>query len=132
MQHLSANQVKEKVLELGFHKVGIVDVQTYVVPQQGDDSSVSHLKNWLNQGRNSSMDWMTDSRRKAIQSVMPEVKSVISVAMNYYTPQQRRNDPANAKISRYGWGRDYHKVITKRLKIFSTWLVLQNDLLYPS
>lgn len=122
MQHLSANQVKEKALELGFHKVGIVDIQKYVVPQQGDDSSVSHLKNWLNQGRNSSMDWMKDARRQAIQSVMPEVKSVISVAMNYYTPQQRIKDPANAKISRYGWGRDYHKVITKRLKIFSTWL----------
>ena len=122
MQYLSANQVKDKALTLGFHKVGIVDAQTIVAPQQGSDSSVSHLQSWLNQGLNSSMDWMADARRQAIQSVMPEVKSIIAVAMNYYTTKERSNDVANAKISRYGWGRDYHKVITKRLKEFSAWL----------
>jgi epoxyqueuosine reductase len=44
------------------------------------------------------------------------------VALNYYTPHLRPEGKEYAKISRYGWGRDYHKVMSKKLKAFCFWL----------
>ncbi len=118
---IDVNQIKNKALELGFHKVGIVEV--------GDDDSPSpqRLQKWLAQGYNADMAWMADPRRQDIRQVMPAVRSVISVALNYYTPHAQSTEPDKAKISRYGWGRDYHKVLQKRLKALATWLETQGD-----
>jgi epoxyqueuosine reductase len=58
---------------------------------------------------------------------MPEVQSIICVALNYYTPAQRPEGKEYAKISRYGWGRDYHKILHKKLKAFSNWLEAQGE-----
>jgi len=71
------------------------------------------------------MAWMANSKRQNIQLVMPDVRSLICVALNYYTPHQRPLDPKYAKLSRYGWGRDYHKVLHKKLKLLSHWLEAQ-------
>ena len=68
------------------------------------------------------MQWMHSPKRQNIRQVLPEARSVICVALNYYSPQQRPEGDQYAKISRYGWGRDYHRVLTKKLKQFSTWL----------
>lgn len=58
---------------------------------------------------------------------MPTVQSVICVALNYYTPHDRPAGNQYAKISRYGWGRDYHRILQKRLKAFALWLEAQAD-----
>jgi epoxyqueuosine reductase len=68
------------------------------------------------------MEWMANSKRQDIRKVMPEVRTIISVALNYYTPHQRPSTEEYAKISRYAWGRDYHKVMHKKLKALTTWL----------
>ena len=117
---LSANQVKQKALELGFHQVGIAAIE-------GTESEVKRLQTWLNQGYQAQMAWMANPKRQDIRQVMPQVQSVICVALNYYTPHQRPDGKDYAKISRYGWGRDYHKVMHQKLKRFSTWLQEQAD-----
>jgi epoxyqueuosine reductase len=58
---------------------------------------------------------------------MPSVQSVICVALNYYTSHQHSNHKEDAKISRYGWGRDYHKVVQRKLKALSQWLENQAE-----
>jgi epoxyqueuosine reductase len=68
------------------------------------------------------MEWMANPKRQDIRAVFPEVKSVIALALNYYTPHNHSQNPAHGKISRYAWGRDYHKVLSKKIKIFSHWL----------
>ncbi len=73
------------------------------------------------------MAWMANPKREDIRLVMPEVRSLICVALNYYTPHQRPQEAKYAKISRYGWGRDYHKVLHKKLKSLSTWLEAQAE-----
>jgi len=74
----------------------------------------------------SDMAWMENPKRQDISQVMPEVRSLICVALNYYTPHQRPNDDHHGKISRYGWGRDYHRVMQKKLKALSEWLRSQH------
>ncbi len=73
------------------------------------------------------MQWMDNPRRQDINLCWEEVNSIISVALNYYTPAQHSQTKDSAKISRYGWGRDYHRVITKKLKIFANWLTQEKE-----
>lgn len=110
-----SNRIKQKGLELGFHKVGIARVEEY-------ESENPTLRSWLEQGYHADMTWMEYSQRHDIRQVMPTVRSVICVALNYYTPHSHSADPDSAKISRYGWGRDYHRVLYKKLKAFAQWL----------
>lgn len=114
-QQTNNQNIKQKALELGFSKVGIARVE----PEDWGDS---RLQNWLNHGYYGGMEWMKDPRRQDIRQVMPEVRSLICVALNYYTPHQHHPSPEYAKISRYGWGRDYHKIMHKKLKALSDWL----------
>ena len=110
-------QVKEKALSLGFHKVGIATVDA-----QTEDKAVPQLQVWLALGYHADMAWMANPKRFDIRACMPEVRSVICVALNYYTSHQRPAAKEYGKISRYGWGRDYHKVMHKKLKALANWL----------
>ena len=98
---LTSTQIKDKALEIGFHQVGIAKVDN-------TDVEVQHLQEWLKKGYQADMAWMNNPKRQDIRALMPEVQSIICVALNYYTPHQRPNRPEYAKISRYGWGLDYH------------------------
>lgn len=119
---VTSAEVKQKARSLGFHKVGIaaVDVDHH-------DSAEQNLNAWLGLGYQADMAWMANPRRLDIRACMPEVESVISVALNYYTPHQRPESPEYGKISRYGWGRDYHKVMHKKLKELTFWLQAQAE-----
>jgi len=117
-----AHQVKQQALQLGFHKVGIA-----AVPGDGSKPLSEGLRRWLGKGYEADMGWMHHPARQDIQAVMPGVKSVICVALNYYTGHGRSPDPHAAKISRYGWGRDYHRVMGKRLRALAQWLEAQDD-----
>lgn len=117
---IDTTQIKQKALELGFHRVGIAAVDKGVTEPQ-------HLQAWLALGYQADMAWMANPKRQDIKLVMPDVRSLICVAINYYTPHQRPQEAKYAKISRYGWGRDYHKVLHKKLKLFSTWLEAQAE-----
>jgi epoxyqueuosine reductase len=115
-QMMISSLVKEKARELGFHKVGIAAVDGK------EHKETQALQAWLQQGYHADMAWMTHPKRQDIKLVMPEAQSVICLALNYYTPHQRPGGEEYAKISRYGWGRDYHKVMHKKLKALTTWL----------
>lgn len=117
---VSSREVKQKALELGFHKAGIAAVD-------GAEMEVQRLQAWLAQGYQADMEWMANPKRQDIHLVMPEVRSLICVALNYYTPHQRPEGKEYAKISRYGWGRDYHKILHKKLKALTTWLQEQGE-----
>lgn len=115
--------IQQKALDIGFHKVGIAQV-----PESPDQPMPAQaLQSWLAQGYHADMGWMANPKRADIRQVMPEVRSVICVALNYYTAVERPVGQEYAKISRYGWGRDYHKVLHKKLKSLTTWLQEQND-----
>ncbi|WP_026100320.1 tRNA epoxyqueuosine(34) reductase QueG [Fortiea contorta] len=112
----NSRMVKTKASELGFHKVGIAAVDGV------EPTEVERLQAWVGLGYHADMAWMANPHRQNIRLVMPEVRSLICVALNYYTADQRPNGEEYGKISRYGWGRDYHKVMHKKLKALTTWL----------
>jgi epoxyqueuosine reductase len=113
---INSNQVKAKAKELGFHKVGIAAVEGV------DETATQRLQAWIALGYHAEMEWMANPKRQDIRLIMAEARSLVCVALNYYTPHQRPEGEEYAKISRYGWGRDYHKVMHKKLKALTTWL----------
>lgn len=119
---INSAQIKAQAQSLGFHKVGIATVKA-----DGQKLDRERLKAWLALGYQADMAWMSNAKRLDIRACLPEIKSVICVALNYYTPHQHRQEPEYAKISRYGWGRDYHKVLHKKLTALSRWLQEQDE-----
>lgn len=118
-----SERVKQAALDLGFHKVGIAAVALEPAANGGTDA----LNRWLAQGYHADMAWMVNARRQDVRQIMPEAQSVICVAINYYVDLERSPDPNIAKISRYAWGRDYHRVLHKKLKALCRWLEAQGD-----
>lgn len=104
------DRIKSKALELGFSKVGVT--RAVELEQEG-----RLLREWLSRNYHGTMEWMARNFEKRIspQEVLPNARSVVSVAMNYYTSLQHVSDPAIGKISRYAWGDDYHDLMKDRL-----------------
>src|SRR5512143_874984 len=110
-----AVRVKEAALAFGFSHAGIARGD---VPLEESRA----LGAWLDRKYHATMGWMerTRARRGDPSLVLPGVKSVIAVSLNYYTPDARRG--GRGKISRYAWGDDYHDVLGERLERFQGWL----------
>jgi epoxyqueuosine reductase len=119
---LDSSQIKAAAKSFGFHKVGIA-----AVGANYEDDAIAHLKAWLTLGYHADMAWMNNPQRTDIRTCMEEARSLICVALNYYTPHQHAHGREYGKISRYGWGRDYHKIMNKKLKAFSDWLQARGE-----
>jgi epoxyqueuosine reductase len=117
---MNSETIKQQAKAIGFHLVGIAQADN--LPVTGD-----RLASWLEAGYQADMAWMANPKRQDIFQVMPNVRSIISLGLNYYTPHQHSTDPQYGKISRYGWGRDYHKVMTTKLKALAHWLMSQDS-----
>ena len=126
---IAAAQIKDLAVAVGFNLVGIADpcVSAYAREYQA----------WLAQGQHGAMQYLEDSvaARTNLSRAFPWVKSVISVAMTYYTPEPAPPSAgeaslsdapatlpsadqaiATARIARYAWGRDYHRVLMGHLR----------------
>jgi epoxyqueuosine reductase len=120
----TAAAIKAHAIALGFHKVGIAAIPP--TPSAAEQQGQQALQRWLAQGYQAEMGWMANPKRQDIRQVMPTARSLICVALNYYTPHRHSTDPRHGKISRYGWGRDYHRVLGKKLKALALWLAAQD------
>jgi epoxyqueuosine reductase len=110
-------RIKSKALELGFTKVGIARADELI-------EEVGRLQEWLARGYHATMSWMARNveRRSDPRRIVPGARSVICVALNYYTPAEHTEAPGVGKISRYAWGDDYHDIVAEKLKVFWNWL----------
>lgn len=114
MQKLLDN-IRGWAAELGFDHVGISDTQL--------EEHEAYLMNWLQAGLQGEMDYMQKhaTRRSRPAELLPGTLRIISVRMNYLPPRAKDpgevlDDASLAYISRYALGRDYHKVMRKRLQ----------------
>ena len=111
-----ARDLKLEARRLGFDPVGIASTA-------GSDRLQlrnAALERWLAAGHHGSMAWMEDPRRRQIERLLPGVRSLLAVGLSYYVQHQRK--PGSLKVARYGWGRDYHRVIERRLRHLGRWL----------
>jgi epoxyqueuosine reductase len=99
---------------LGFQALGVSDIEL--------DEAEQHLKAWLDKGFQGEMSFMAKhgAKRTHPEMLVEGTVRVISVRMDYWSgeaaePWQVLEDDSKAFISRYALGRDYHKLMRKRL-----------------
>lgn len=104
-------KIKNKALEIGFDKIGIARAE-----HLNDEGA--RFDEWLAEGFHASMQWLErePEKRKSPALIFPEAKSVIVVALNYYTAHEHEEASDKGKISRYAWGDDYHDVLKEKLR----------------
>jgi epoxyqueuosine reductase len=109
--------IRARARELGFHRVGIT---------RAENLSTEHgrLEEWLYRGYHGEMNWMArePAQRTDPRGLFPEARSVVVVALNYYTPHHHSNSSATGKVSRYAWGDDYHEVLGEKLRDLLSWI----------
>ena len=111
---------------LGFNQIGI----TYARPSPTLDAYMQ----WVGQSMHGSMTYLARDdrqiRRQDLNVILPQVQSLIIVALDYMTltpPDDMIRDPLRGRISNYAWGADYHDIMTPRLKQLAQWLQAHID-----
>jgi epoxyqueuosine reductase len=109
-----AQDIRAWGLEFGFQQIGITDLNIA--------QDEARLMQWLEQGRHGEMQYMKRYGRSRARpdEIVPGTIRVISARMDYITPEARPadevlGDGALGYVSRYALGRDYHKLMRRRL-----------------
>ncbi|SIT06853.1 tRNA epoxyqueuosine(34) reductase QueG [Neptunomonas antarctica] len=108
-----AKQIHIWASEYGFQQCGIVD------PDLKEDAA--RLQAWLEKQYHGEMNYLAANadKRRDPYSLVPGSCRIISVRMDYTPPAfsslKILNSPEKAYIARYTLGRDYHKMMRKRL-----------------
>ncbi|MEE4244791.1 MAG: tRNA epoxyqueuosine(34) reductase QueG [Kangiellaceae bacterium] len=115
--HSAIRQLKSDIIDyaeqLGFSACGFSQIAV--------SEDYQHYRNWLDNKFHGSMEYMENSidLRRDISTLLPESLSVVSVRMDYLSDNHKLSkvleDSSRANISRYALGRDYHKLMRKKL-----------------
>ncbi len=104
--------------ELGFQEVSITDVDL--------SEHEPHLKAWIAKNYHGAMSYMAENHDKRChpEQLVPGTIRVICARMDYAIDSQdslaSMDNTGKAYVSRYARGRDYHKLIRKRLQKLAT------------
>jgi epoxyqueuosine reductase len=112
---LLARDIKRWGADFGFQQVGIADCEL--------GAAEARLLAWLDRGWHGDMDYMArhGTQRSRPAALVPGTLRVISARMNYFPADASPavdvlGSPGRAYLSRYALGRDYHKVMRRRLQ----------------
>lgn len=109
-----ANDIKTWGLELGFQQIGITDTDL--------SQYEARFLEWLAKGFHGSMDYMKKHgvKRTRPGELIPGTLRIISARLDYLPPDtsiaEVLRDSRKGYISRYALGRDYHRLMRKRLE----------------
>jgi epoxyqueuosine reductase len=112
----TTRQIKDKAKELGFMGIAIAKAEHM-------DEEANRLEDWLNQNNHGEMSYLENYFDKRVDptKLVPGAKSVISLMYNYYT-EEKQEDPLAPKLAMYAYGKDYHKVVKKKLIELFRWM----------
>lgn len=114
-------RLKTRASELGFNRVGVIGAET--------SPTLDAYLAWIGGGMHGEMRYLARddrvTRRRDLNVIVPGVRTLIIVALDYTTlqpPSELLDDPLRGRISNYAWGLDYHDVMLPRLKELAVWL----------
>jgi len=112
--------LQEKARELGFQDCAIT------WPEVSSESEA--YRRWLSYGYQADMNYLNENQDKRLVPtlLLPDTRRIIMLRMDYLPEQAPTlgvlRDPDRGYIARYTLGRDYHKLMRKRLKQLGQWL----------
>lgn len=110
---VTLTQITAWAHELGFQRLG--------VSRAGVEYLRTRHQAWLDEGYAGSMDWLGEHMDKRFDpaQLVQGARTVISVRMDYLTPDTAPvatlKDLRRGYVARYALGRDYHKLMRRRL-----------------
>lgn len=116
--HQWIQQISNWAQALGFQQIGVTDIDLSQYEER--------FLEWLARGFHGEMEYLERHgvKRTRPSQLVPETIRVISARMDYLPPETRAivtlNNPRKAYISRYALGRDYHRLMRKRLSQLAT------------
>ncbi len=116
-------QLIRRGLDEGFDLVGVA--------RSGEARGSEALDRWIDAGMHGEMEYMKKTRqvREDPGHLLPGCRSVVAVAMSYHTRQPESTSftatDGRVWVSRYAWGRDYHRILKKRLIRLGRWLATE-------
>lgn len=113
-------QIKRFALaDAGFDLVGVSGIS---LPEFYERA----MNRWVGEGYAGGMGYMVRNGRKRAhpEEILLSGKSVISLAVNYYHPEDQRpiGGPVG-RVAKYAYGVDYHAIIEKKLKRLSRFII---------
>jgi epoxyqueuosine reductase len=99
--------IRALALSLGFDACGIC-TETVV-----DEQTRNAFCRWLQNGYQASMNYMEKYDRFDLRTLMPDVQSVLMLALNYFPAKKQHSDAP--QIASYAYGSDYHTVLRTML-----------------
>lgn len=105
-----SRKIKAEARRLGFSACGIAQARFL-------EEDAPRFEKWLKNGNHASMRYMENyfDKRLDPRKLVENARSVISVALNYFTPIRQENAQA-PKLSKYAFGTDYHFVVKAKLR----------------
>lgn len=102
---ICSQTIKSEAQRLGFLRCGIAQAMPV------DDAVAEHYRRWIEEGRQAGMQYLENHIEKRMdpRQLVEGVRSIVSVAMNYYPSQTAPG------IAWYAQGKDYHDLMKDRL-----------------
>jgi epoxyqueuosine reductase len=121
---MTTQELTKKIKEYALNGAGfdLVGFSSSELPSLYGDA----MGKWVANGFAGNMEYMTrdgGAARTNTQKVLPGAKSVISLAINYFQDGASKPDTQVGRVARYAYGADYHKVIEKKLKQLSSFIL---------
>lgn len=109
---LSASHVKQLAAELGFSACGLAPA----VPV--DSGRAAELRRWLAEGCQADMHYLEGNLDKRLNPclLVEGARTVVSLAVNYYSSQVPPASGSAYRLARYAYGTDYHEVVKQLLR----------------
>ncbi len=132
---MSAPDIKDTVKALA-HEVGFDLVRVTSAAEFAQDRAITLER--IGQGLMDGLPWYTESRVERgsrPEGLLPNARSIICLGLNYFTEDTSSPDAAvkdatpKGKVARYARGRDYHRVIKRKMRAYVSVLSQRLDVL---
>lgn len=112
-------KIKAEALRLGFSYCGISRAESV------SEKEIHIMESWISEGCQADMSYLERNKEKRYnpQLLFEGTKSIISVALNYYTEESERNRIDVAKFAKV---RDYHTMMKEKLNELFSFISLLN------
>ena len=113
-----AAELRQRARDEGFDGIGVARASRL-------DRDGEALRAWLAEDRHAAMAWLArePDKRADPRLLLPGCRSVVALTMNYFPGDEAAAVPhGRSRVALYARGRDYHKVIGKKLKRLAKWL----------
>lgn len=111
MARLTFDELQQLAASVGLSVVGIADATVLAEDRE-------YLRAWQESGFAGDMAFMQRSSDllASPQEVFPSARSIVVIGAFYDRGKRKELPHGHGRVARYAWGRDYHKVLRKRLK----------------